>query len=142
MTHTMTELMMAMSDVRLRLETAKEIGWEFENQIWYDEEGVEGTKVTDPDGFEYFWYGWNENIEVDDDIMPDWPTDIRAAYEIEESIPEELREKYSHILWELLVKEKPLVEDVTWFDAAHAPARIRCIAYIMTVEGMSEHQPN
>ena len=46
----------------------KLLGCEFSNESWYDEEGVEGTRIYLPNNKEIKVYGWGEDIDVEDII--------------------------------------------------------------------------
>jgi len=127
---------MALSEQELCAEIAKEFGWEFCQESWYDEEGVEGTRITSPEGKEFFAYGWGERCSLDDiKELPDWPNDIKAAFELEESIPENERNHYAACLDILIIKDiKTLfTEDgkiFHWF-ISHATAEQRSRAWLI-----------
>jgi hypothetical protein len=42
------------------------LGFEINKETWYEEEGIEGTRVIAPDGKEYTVYGWGDDCEIDE----------------------------------------------------------------------------
>ena len=76
-------------------------------------------------------------------MLPDYPNDISAAYELEDSIPEDQRIGYLDKLFEILdtdLKELVLYDGVYWasyktiWAIAHATPEQRCRAYIAWTE--------
>lgn len=126
MTHTMTELM-GMSEYNLNEVVLRLLGW---------------TKHPHP-----AIPAWQKPTEYGQEglyIIPFYSSDIRAAYELEESIPEELKEKYTNTMGAILGECRAVGENPTSpqfvFAMVHAPARIRCIAYILTLENAPKNE--
>ncbi|WP_432400907.1 hypothetical protein [Wukongibacter sp. M2B1] len=42
--------------------------WEIVTESWYDEEGIEGTRLISPNQNEYTIYGWEDDCNFDDII--------------------------------------------------------------------------
>lgn len=42
------------------------IGWDVQKESWYDEEGIEGTRLISPDDEEFCIYGWDNDCELDE----------------------------------------------------------------------------
>jgi len=59
---------------------------------------------------------------------PDYPRDIRAAYELEDALPEERRGAYAKTLFD------EYEHDIVW-NLIHASAADRCRAWLLTMEG-------
>jgi len=47
-------------------ELLKAFGYEIVNESWYDEEGIEGTRIITPDNKEYTVDGWGNDCDIQD----------------------------------------------------------------------------
>lgn len=52
-----------MNDVFQLLEL---LGWKIIDESWYDEEGVEGTRLINPDGKEFAIHEWGNDCNFED----------------------------------------------------------------------------
>lgn len=48
------------------IEIMELLGCEFSKESWYDEEGIEGTRIDLPNGKEIKVYGWDEDIDINE----------------------------------------------------------------------------
>ena len=62
--------------------------WDRVCESWYDSEGIEGTRMTSPDGVEVTVWGWHYECDCDDfgDELPHYTADISAAWQVVEHI--------------------------------------------------------
>jgi hypothetical protein len=65
-------------------------------------------------------YDYTSYLDI---FIPDWPTDMNAAYELEAEVPEEERDKYLATLWMIGTREE-------WW-LVHATAEQRCRAWLI-----------
>ena len=53
--------------MRKVFELLEVIGYDVIKESWYDEEGVEGTRIISPDSSkEYTVFGWDDDCDIDD----------------------------------------------------------------------------
>lgn len=121
MTYTLEQLN-AMSDTDLQVIVAIMNGWRPSiagNWAW---------QMIPPDG---------DGFHVQN--CPKYSTDIATAYELEASVPAQFYEKYTNTLASVLgashiIGNNPTSPEFV-FAMIHASARVRCIAWILTMEG-------
>jgi len=47
-------------------ELLEALGCDIIKESWYDEEGIEGTRIVTPNGKEYTVYGWGNDCDIDE----------------------------------------------------------------------------
>ena len=62
---------------------------------------------------------------------PDYPRDIRAAYELEDALPVERRDDYTICLHDVILRRQGVWK---YWDMAHASASDRARAWLLTME--------
>ena len=103
---------LAMTPEQLRVEIARKKGI---SDISYDYEGN--------------WMGKTNGHVI---YFPDYPCDLEATYQLEESIPESGRDYYNSILWYLIAGNDPLCTHL--FELIHATAEQRSRAWLIWKE--------
>ena len=106
---------MSMSKESLRIEIAKIQG--FTNVHSGDNDTLWGDKF--PKGYHAI-------------SIPDYPNDIKAAWELEGMIPGEKRVEYSIVLAEIIAEQNPGKKMSLW-DTAHSTPHQKSMAYLMTM---------
>lgn len=114
---------MALSEQELRAEIAKELGWILDKcYSWIGSIVVNKGSPSDniPDEYEY-------------SVIPDWPNDIKAAFELEESVPKDnefICDAYIRAL-ENVIGKSAGIDSVTDFALIHATAEQRSRAWLI-----------
>ncbi len=115
--HTITELK-AMGDERL-------------NELIAEMQGLYPSTI----GTEYCWRSKTDKNYLRS-ICPQYTTDIRAAYELEESVSENKKRDYVIAIMQLSSDDILKTANSSWvFSLIHATPRQRCIAFILAMEG-------
>jgi hypothetical protein len=53
-------------DMNKVFELLELLGFDVTKESWFDEEGIEGTRITAPNGSEYAIYGWDSDCDIDE----------------------------------------------------------------------------
>ncbi len=125
---------MAMDDDALRIAVARALGW-----AWYKNPIDENsTYLFDKDDRRCGYWKKVDAPNVGDELYtkcPDYPRDIRAAYELEDALPDKQREEYSWQLFRIVDMQERDTFEVGRWQLIHASAADRCRAWLWTMEG-------
>ena len=123
----------AMTDDELRLAVAKACGYR-----WYRYENVIRNEayLALPSRTGIIPKGYVESAAPSDGDevhakTPDYPRDIRAAYELEDALPVERWDDYAIHLHDLTLRRQGVWK---YWDMAHASASDRCRAWLLTMD--------
>ena len=114
---------MQLDDDALRIAVARALGW----TIWAENETVLIERAARGIGYADIILGMKPGSTIPTIPIPDYPRDIRAAYELEDALPVERRGAYAKTLFD------EYEHDIVW-NLIHASAADRCRAWLLTMD--------